>query len=43
MCVGRFAWCVHVCQSVSLLYARVSVGLPFVCMSDSRSALCVHV
>ena len=38
MRVSRSALCVHVCQSVCLVCAGVSVGLPFVCMCVSRSA-----
>ena len=43
MCVGRSAFCVHVCRSVCLVCACVSVGLPCVCMCVGQSALCVHV
>ena len=32
MCVNRNALSVHVCQPVCLLYGRVSVRLPFVCI-----------
>ena len=43
MSVGLSALCVHVYQSVCLLCACVSVGMPCVCMCVSRPALCVHV
>ena len=40
MCVGRSAFCVHVCWSVCLLCTCVLVGLPSVCMCVGRSAFC---
>ena len=42
MCVSRSALSLHVCQSVWLVCACVSVGLPCVRMCVSRTALCVH-
>ena len=43
MCVGRSAFCVHVCWSVCLLCTCVLVGLPSVYMCVGQSAFCVHV
>ena len=43
MCASRSALCVHAFRSVCLVCARVSVGLPCVCMRVGRAALCVHV